>query len=284
MRCERYYRSFSRIRIHQALQCPAEKKPDIKNEILSEVSSLDNNCLEGPDQDKKQDQCLEDIGSKKAETDDKPFQVKTEPSESSVDAEREFPVAGRLDPYSSGVYRPAPAVMDSDSEYEVESDDSAPDDDDIEAHLGMLTKWNPHRETRKRKREKGLPPGAKIVFMISASGQKVKRFKLSGKTSHRWVPPQPWVAHPHQVTVEQCCQYLQLRDYPILVNQTLKERFKDKRRFDEYATPLLRIANPRAHPLILHTLLRAKWFEAMNTETSAATSSNPPASQDQTGH
>ena len=74
------------------------------------------------------------------------------------------------------------------------------------------------------------------------------------------------------VTVEQCCQYLGLRDYPILVNQTLKERFKDKRKFDVFATPLLKIANPRAHPLILSTLLRAKWYEVMNTETGGASS------------
>ena len=52
-----------------------------------------------------------------------------------------------------------------------------------------------------------------------------------------------------------------------MVNEELKERFKDKRVFDEFALPLLKISNPTAHPLTLSTLLRAKWFEVMNTET-----------------
>ena len=52
-----------------------------------------------------------------------------------------------------------------------------------------------------------------------------------------------------------------------MVNEDLKERFKDKRVFDEFALPLLKISNPTAHPLTLSTLLRAKWFEVMNTET-----------------
>ena len=272
MKCERYYRSFYRIKIHKALQCPAERKQDIKNEIFSQDSNLDNKYLgEGESDDyKKEEKCLEEKDIKKEESFGSPIAVKTEPAEGSDNVEGEakpLVFQGRINPYCSGVYRPAPVVTDSDSEYEVESDDSAPEDDDIEAHLGMLTKWNPHRDTRKRKRERGMPAGAKIVFMISASGQKVKRYKLSGKTTQRWVAPHPWVPHPHQVTVEQCCQYLELRDYPIQVNPTLKERFKDKRKFDDYATPLLKVVNPRAHPLILSTLLRAKWFEVMKTET-----------------
>ena len=271
MKCGRYYRSFFRIKIHQARQCPAGVKQDIKNEIFPEESSFDKKYLGEADDDKREDLCTEEE-IKKEESFEKSIEVKVEPRESSDDVEPA--VEGRRNPYSDGVYRAAPVVTDSDSEYEVESDDSAPDEDDIEAHLGMLTKWNPHRDSRKRKRERGIPAGAKVVVMISASGQKVKRFKLSGKQPKRWVPPHPWVPHPHQITVEQCCQYLQLRDYPLHVNQTLQERFKNKRKFDEYATPLLKIANPRVHPLILSTLLRAKWFEVMNTETPGASSSS----------
>ena len=274
MKCDRYFRSFSRIKIHQSLQCPAENKYGINNEILLKDSSLDSKYAREPDHDKEEDKCLQEEEMIKEESFDKPFQVKTEPPENldGVEGEVKFPVEAGRNPYASGVYRPAPVVTDSDSEYEVESDDSAPEDDDIEAHLGMLTKWNPLRDSRKRKRERGMPAGAKIVFMVSASGQKVKRYKLSGKTPQRWVAPHPWVPHPNQVTVDQCCQYLELRDYPIQVNQSLQERFKDKRKFDVFATPLLKIANPRAHPLILSTLLRAKWYEVMNTETGGASS------------
>ena len=121
--------------------------------------------------------------------------------------------------------------------------------------------------------------GATVVFMkgkkkVSKSQSQTRGKKILKKP---WVPPHPWLPHPHQVTVEQCCQYLQLRDYPILVNPTLEERFQDQRKFAEYATPLLKVANPRANPLILSTLLRAKWFEVMNTETGRLCYSQPTA-------
>ena len=76
------------------------------------------------------------------------------------------------------------------------------------------------------------------------------------------------------MTVEQCCQYLELTDYPIVVNEDLKEKFKDKKVFDDYALPLLKSANPTAHPLTLSTLMRAKWFEVMNTETADENAEN----------
>ena len=70
--------------------------------------------------------------------------------------------------------------------------------------------------------------------------------------------------------MEQCCQFLELKDYPIVVNEELKEQWKNKQVFDSYALPLLKLANPSAHPLTLSTLLRAKWFEVMNTETTGS--------------
>ena len=72
--------------------------------------------------------------------------------------------------------------------------------------------------------------------------------------------------------MEQCCQFLELKDYPIVVNEELKEQWKNKQVFDSYALPLLKLANPSAHPLTLSTLLRAKWFEVMNTETAGSSS------------
>ena len=252
MKCEAYFRSFSRIKIHKAKKCPAESYEYIKNDTKEQLDA--------------------DSG---ATEDEFPSEVKTEPDEiittRSVDRSLEFDIKREdevpRDPYAGGVYRPAAVVMDSDSEYEVESDDSAPEEGDIEAQLGMLTKWNPHKHERRerRKRKRDLPSNAKIVYMVSATGQQVKRFKVEGK--QRWTPPQPWIPFPTQVTVQQCCTFFQLRDYPIIVNQNLKERFKDKKQFDKFAIPLLGNANPTAHPLILATLLRAKWFEVMNTET-----------------
>lgn len=79
--------------------------------------------------------------------------------------------------------------------------------------------------------------------MVSASGQKIKKIKRTNKERKNWVPSHPWVPHPNQVTVEECCLYLELQDYPIIVTKELKEKFQNKDLFDEYALPLLKIAN-----------------------------------------
>ena len=108
-----------------------------------------------------------------------------------------------------------------------------------------------------------------VTEVIMKGKKKVSKSLTRAKKIRKkpWVPSVPWEPHPRQVTVEQCCKYLNLRDYPVQVNQTLQERFKDKQKFDDYATPLLKITNPLIHPLILSTLIKAKWFEVMNTET-----------------
>ena len=48
--------------------------------------------------------------------------------------------------------------------------------------------------------------------------------------------------------MEQCCQFLELKDYPIVVNEELKEQWKNKQVFDSYALPLLKLANPALTP------------------------------------
>ena len=67
------------------------------------------------------------------------------------------------------------------------------------------------------------------------------------------------------ITVEQCCLYLELKDYPIVFNKELKEKFKDKKAFHEYAIKLFKTVDPEAHPLHLQTLNKVKWSEFMKT-------------------
>jgi len=266
-------------------------KEEVKNEADSESLKVEKEKV------KKEKEDNAELNSSSVPTDIKSEEIESLNKESSVkkklendsenvddptikdepmDVSDNVDIPLRKDPYAGGVYKPAAVLVDSDSEYEAESDDSAPDDDDIETHLGMLTKWNPHKsdKPKKRKRKRAIPEDAKIVMMVTASGQQVKKIKLSTKDTTRWVPPHPWVPYPHQVTVEQCCQYLELTDYPIVVNEDLKEKFKDKKVFDDYALPLLKSANPTAHPLTLSTLMRAKWFEVMNTETADENAEN----------
>ena len=64
-------------------------------------------------------------------------------------------------------------------------------------------------------------------------------------------------------SVKNCCLYLGLSDYPIIVTEQLKERFKDKNLFFEYAGQLLSSANPGVNHLFLTTLIGAKWQEGM---------------------
>lgn len=290
MKCDLYYRSFARIKIHKALQCKGEIRDNVKSEEEADIKPESENPWsynldpakkeEGNNNnDVKNVKNEDETGFKspsvnestiKEEKEEAEVKVKPEPLDNVKSEPQEVDgISGRKDPYADGVYRPALVIVDSDDEYEAESDDSAPDDDDIESHLGMLTKWNPHRDEKQktRKRKRAIPENARVVFMVSASGQQIKKIKMTPKDTTRWVPPHPWVPYPNQVTVEQCCLFLELKDYPIVVTKELQEKFQDKAVFDAYALPLLKMANPSAHPLTLSTLLRAKWFEVMNTET-----------------
>lgn len=300
MKCDLYYRSFARIKIHKALQCKGEirdivkssdEEADIKPENdnpwsynLDPVKAEESNNNTDVNNVKKEDQVGFDGPKSPLDTskikDEEVVKVKPEPldniKQESQDQDIKYGTSGRRDPYADGVYCPAQVIDDSDDEYEAESDDSAPDDDDIESHLGMLTKWNPHRDEKQktRKRKRDIPENARVVYMVSASGQQIKKIKMTPKETTRWVPPHPWVPYPNQVTVEQCCLFLELQDYPIVVTKELQEKFQNKDVFDEFALPLLKIANPSAHPLTLSTLLKAKWFEVMNTETFEAGASD----------
>ena len=149
-----------------------EVKEEIKQEVDTEV--INNNNDEKAVKDEKKEYVEDDkdeiVKKEKSELEESNSEdvddIKDEPVDGEEDSD-DKPRA-RRDPYKDGVYRPAAAVVDSDSEYEAESDDSAPEDDDIETHLGMLTKWNPHKEDqpRIRKRKRAIPENAKIVFMV----------------------------------------------------------------------------------------------------------------------
>ena len=67
-------------------------------------------------------------------------------------------------------------------------------------------------------------------------------------------------------SVANCCLYLGLNDYPIIVTEQLKEMFKDKNLFFDYAAKLLSSANSGANHLFLATLIGAKWQEVMKTD------------------
>jgi len=165
----------------------------------------------------------------------------------------------------NGVYRPAPVVDDeSDDEYEDISDDSAPDDDDVEAVLGLMRK-----RTFKPKKKKLINKemlSTKAVYLTLASGQRVKKYTFQKNEQQKFTPSKPWIPYRSQVSVAQVCKYLEMKDVVILSTPALRHKCKDRTFFDSIARPLLRRANPDSHPLVLDTLVRAKWFEVMNVE------------------
>jgi len=221
--------------------------------------------------DDKESNKTEEAVKKEPETAESPSnneEIKKEPLDSGVTVKEES-VDGsipkiRKEAYADGIYKAAPRALDSDSdEFEPESDESAPSDDDVESHLGLTRRLN--FKVKARKRKKVLAANATVMYMKNSAGQVVKKYAVPPKESTRWVPPHPWVPYRTQVTVEQVCQFLEMSDYPVVANEVLRKKWEDYQVFDDYARPQFEKVNPDAHPLTLNTLIKAKWFEIMNT-------------------
>lgn len=250
---------------------PVEVKQEVKSEEAKPQDGLKEGDEMNVDKTVAKDENLADDEKNhpKVETDKKyDIKIKTEPLDADSEVKiKEEPLDGdvpfiKREPYSDGIYKAAPIVLDSDSdEFEPESDESAPSDDDVETHLGLMRRNTYKVKAKKRKK---TPANGTVIYIKNAAGQKVKKYSVQ-KESTRWVPPHPWVPYRNQVTVEQVCQFLEMVDYPIAMNEVLQKKFEDKQAFDDYAMPLFKKVNPDAHPLTLMTLMKAKWFEVMNT-------------------
>jgi len=95
---------------------------------------------------------------------------------------------------------------------------------------------------------------------------KKKTFSSKKEKRVKFVPNKPWIPFKTQVSVQQVCQYLEMKDVLIKSTPALRITCRDRKFFNELARPLARKANPDAHPYVMATFLRAKWFELMNTE------------------
>jgi len=246
------------------------KQEEVKSEEVKPEDGVKEGDEVNVDKTKDDNLAEDEKNSPKVETDKKnDIPIKTEPLDGDSEVKiKEEPLDGDIpfikrEPYADGIYKAAPIVLDSDSdEFEPESDESAPSDDDVETHLGLMRR-NTYK-VKAKKRKKVTAVNGTVIYIKNAAGQKVKKYSVQ-KESTRWVPPHPWVPYRNQVTVEQVCQFLEMVDYPIAMNEVLKKKFEDKQVFDDYAMPLFKKVNPDAHPLTLMTLVKAKWFEVMNT-------------------
>lgn len=258
-----------------SLDVDEEKKLDTVSDIVGEEKKLDDAVRDTETVSSNIKEEIKDVKEMVVQS----VKIKEEPKDIDDIKIKEEPLDAdamsiKKELYADGIYKAAPIVLDSDSdEFEPESDESAPSDDDVETHLGLMRKNLNTDKPRKRKRKKVIPENATVIYMRNSAGVMVKKYNVH-KESTRWVPPHPWVPYKTQVTVEQVCQYLEMVDYPIVMNEDLKKRFQDKQVFEDFATPLFRKVNPDAHPLTLKTLVKAKWFEVMNTNTEESKEEN----------
>ena len=77
---------------------------------------------------------------------------------------------------------------------------AAPDDDDVEAVLGLMRK-----RTFKPKKKKLINKemlSTKAVYLTLASGQRVKKYTLQ-KEQQKFTPSKPWIPYRSQVSVAQ---------------------------------------------------------------------------------
>ena len=149
LKCTLFYRSLSKLKSHKSVgPCADKLKLKNKTENFEEYSKVEDlaKSIQGAkiDDDNTLEENLGDnlIGQIKTEPNDMIEEIKTEPTEVhpaniKLEPKEEFEVAkpATLMRYDDAEeYVPAPiVVIDSDDEYEPESDDSAPDDDDVEA-------------------------------------------------------------------------------------------------------------------------------------------------------
>ena len=137
---------------------PSENEPAIKKETVEPKEESDSKNPWSYNEIKEELNELSNKDSKEG--------VKDEPLD-------EKPVFKPLE--GQDVYVPAPVVTleDSDDEFEAESDESAPEEDDVETILGLARKRTFKTKIKKRKR---LEAEGKIVFVDVGSGQRRMKF------------------------------------------------------------------------------------------------------------
>ena len=149
LKCSLFYRSFSKLKAHKSAgPCADKLKLKKKGETLEENSKVDDlaKSIEKAkiDNENTLEENLDDNLNEhiKAEPNDIIKEIKTEPTDAhptniKLEPKDTFDMAdpAGFEYYDDAEeYVPAPiVVLDSDDEYEPESDDSAPDDDDVEA-------------------------------------------------------------------------------------------------------------------------------------------------------
>jgi hypothetical protein len=76
----------------------------------------------------------------------------------------------------------------------------------------------------------------------------------------------PNIAGKNQITVSMACRYLELKDYPVPVNENNRQFFENLSNFEQYYLPLVASVNKGADAWKIQTLVKAKWFEVLKAK------------------
>jgi len=82
----------------------------------------------------------------------------------------------------------------------------------------------------------------------------------------RNVSHNPTIPGKNQITVNMACRFLGLKDYPVPINENNIQFFKNQSNFEAYYLPLVASVNMGANPLSVKTLVKAKWFEVIQSK------------------
>ena len=63
------------------------------------------------------------------------------------------------------------------------------------------------------------------------------------------------------ITVREVCQYFKLNEFPVAVTERSRQGWAELGKFEKFYLPLVATVNPASDPLVLKTLVQAKWME-----------------------
>merc|ERR1712150_209563 len=63
------------------------------------------------------------------------------------------------------------------------------------------------------------------------------------------------------ITVREVCQHFKLNEFPVAVTERSRRVWAELGKFEKFYLPLVATVNPASDPLVLRTLVQAKWME-----------------------
>ena len=107
---------------------------------------------------------------------------------------------------------------------------------------GRLVREKPARQERQEREER------EVLRPESGRIRKVRSLPQPGTGKFR-------------ITAREISQYFKLNEFPLAVSERSREVWADRGKFERFYLPLVATVNPASDPLVLKTLVQAKWME-----------------------